>query len=176
MTPQDAIAESILATKALAARYFAGFTDETRTRQPPGLPNHLAWSLGHLALTMHRVAEKIDGAPPPEADFAPGHAAPSTPPPQRFHFEDISFGSTPVDDPARYPSLGRCTAIFDAAIDRFAATYRAATDARLDQTTPWGAGTATLRSLGGRLVFHNGMHTGQLADLRRALGFKSIFA
>jgi hypothetical protein len=27
-----------------------------------------------------------------------------------------------------------------------------------------------------RMTFHNGFHTGQLADLRRALGFRSIFS
>jgi hypothetical protein len=26
------------------------------------------------------------------------------------------------------------------------------------------------------MIFHNGAHTGQIADLRRALGFRSVFA
>src|SRR5256885_8582910 len=50
------------------------------TAQPPGLPNHLAWSLGHLALAMHRAAERIDGAPVPGGDFAPGRSAPGAAP------------------------------------------------------------------------------------------------
>jgi hypothetical protein len=27
-----------------------------------------------------------------------------------------------------------------------------------------------------RMVFHNGFHTGQIADMRRALGFKGVFS
>lgn len=39
------------------------------------------------------------------------------------------------------------------------------------------AGMAIRRRLPAlRMMGHNGMHTGQIADLRRALGFKSIFA
>lgn len=179
MRSQDTIAEAILATKPLAARYFAGFTDANHTTQTPGLPNHLAWSLGHLAHTMHRTAEKIDGLPLPDSDMFFGATDPARMPgatPTRFCTEDVSFNSKPTADPSRYPSLARCIEIYYAGCDRVAAAVRAASDSKLDEVVKWGAGETTLRSLGSRMVFHNGMHIGQIADLRRALGFKSIFS
>ena len=183
MTRNDAIAEAILASKQLLGRYLPGFDDTNHTRQPPGLPNHVAWSLGHLALTMHRIAEKIDGGPIPTADFIIGDltkppADPARPSGDatRFHTETVSFASVPTDNPARYPRLARCIDIYNAACDRIAAAVRTAADARLDEVIPWGNSQIPLYLAATRMLFHNGMHTGQISDLRRALGFKSIFA
>src|SRR5262245_11889920 len=133
MTPQSTLADAVLASRMLLARYLAGFTDENHTRQAPNLPNHVAWTLGHLALDINPTAEKFDGKPPPPADFTPGGitAAPGARPPQTFAMESVAFASTPAADPAGYPSLARCTAIFDAACERLAAALRAATDAQL---------------------------------------------
>jgi len=169
-TAQSAIADSVQACKPLALRYLAGFTDDNRTRQAPGLPNPVAWSLGHCALTLHRTAEKIDGQPLPPAHFAA--AADKT----RYSTESVAFGSMPADNPALYPTMARCIEIYEAACDRVAAAVRAAPDSKLAQTTKWGTGETTLGALASRMVFHNGTHIGQIADLRRALGFKSIFS
>ncbi len=178
MHRRDAIAESILATRGLLGRYLAGFDDASRTRQAPGLPNHVAWNLGHLALTMHRAAEKFDGAPPPGEDFFDSKAAApgAVRPPERFDTESVCFGSTPTDDPARYPPLARCVEVFHRGCERMAAAVRAADDAALDGAVPWGGGTMPRWLLAQRMVFHNGDHTGQIACLRRALSMKSIFA
>lgn len=178
MHRRDTIAEGILATKALLARYLAGFDDSNHTRQAPGLPNHVAWNLGHLALTMHRVAEKFDARPPSEFDFFSGKSAPpgSVRPADRFEIESVSFGSTPVGDPAKYPSLARCVEIYNHGCDRIAGAVRAADDATLERPVPWGNGQTPLWALAQRMIFHNGDHTGQIACLRRALQMKSIFA
>jgi hypothetical protein len=77
---------------------------------------------------------------------------------------------------SRYPTWPRCVQIFDAAIERVANAVRKATDQQLDATTRWGAGETTVGNLAIRMVFHNGNHCGQLADLRRALNMGSIFA
>ncbi|MBL9032800.1 MAG: DinB family protein [Phycisphaerae bacterium] len=168
MRMQDMIAEAVLASKAGMARYLAGFSDETRARQAPGLPNHVAWSLGHCALTLHRVAEKLDGRGLPESEFGVGG--------ERFDAESVAFGSVPIGDAARYPALSRCVAIYDGACDRLAGAVRASDEARLMESTRWGEVELPLWLLVLRMGFHNGMHTGQVADLRRALGFRSIFA
>lgn len=170
MTPRDVLSEAVTTCKALTARYLAGFDDATRTGQAPNLPNHVAWSLGHCALTMHRVAEKADAKPPPPTDFA-GPGGPVT----AFNTEAIAFGSRPSADETAYPSLPRCVEIFNAACDRLAATVRTASDAQLNQSIPWGPIQAPWWSLVLRMTFHNGFHTGQIADLRRTFGFKSIF-
>jgi uncharacterized protein YbjT (DUF2867 family) len=66
------LADAVETSRVLLARYFPGFTDANRTSQAPGLPNHFAWCLGHLALTMHRVAGMIDGGPLPGDAFVEG--------------------------------------------------------------------------------------------------------
>jgi hypothetical protein len=174
MTRQQVLAEVIRLTRPLVARYLAGFDDTNHTAQAQHLPNHVAWSLGHLALTMHRLAEKLDGQLLPDSDFA------LTQPPegesQRFFTESVSFGSKPGPHPSMYPSFARCREIFDHAIDRTASAFEGASDTQLDQNVKWGTTEVPLWTLAARIAFHNGMHTGQIADLRRAMKMKSIFA
>jgi hypothetical protein len=174
MSRQQTIASALLATKTLLGRYLKGFDDTNHTRQAAGLPNHVAWCLGHCALTMQRVAEHIDGRPLSPEDFMPGPAGNA----DRFGLESVAFASQPRDDAAMYPRFDRCVAIFESACERLAGAACAADDAALDRSVKWGgAGNETpLHMLALRMVFHNGMHTGQIADLRRALGMGSIFA
>lgn len=174
----ECIAESVLLTKQLLARYLAGFNDVTHVRQVPDLPNHVAWCLGHCAVTMHRIAEKLDGKPLPASDFVTGDGTAGSRDKGVFDTEAVSFGSAPEERHDRYPRLDRCIQIFNTAADRLAAACRSADDARLDQQVAWGASgmQQPLWALAIRMVFHNGFHTGQIADMRRALGFKSIFS
>jgi hypothetical protein len=190
MTRRETLADGVQSTKTLLARYLVGFDDSNHTRSAPNLPNHVAWSLGHCALTMHRAAEKIDGKPLPATDFLPPGAlgahqggaraekvSPySSVPLDAFDPESIAFGSKPTDDPRLYPSFTRCGQIYNAAVDRLAAAVRGADEATLDKTVKWGQAELPLTALVMRMVFHNGTHTGQIADLRRTLGFRSIFA
>lgn len=173
MRIQDAVAEFIDATKVGTARYFAGFDDTNHTRQAPHLPNHLAWCLGHCALTMHRTIEKFGAGAVPETDFIAGATRGDR---ARFGIESVAFGSTPTSDAAAYPSFARCIEVFNAASDRLARTVRDASDGKLRETTAWGPSQIPLYLLAMRMCAHNGTHTGQIADLRRALGFESIFA
>lgn len=173
MTPRDVLAEAVLTTKQLNARYLAGFTDETRTTQAVNLPNHVAWNLGHCALTMNRLAEKVDGRPLPESDFSAAVTAPGS---RVFFTESVAFGSKPAGNGGAYPALARCVEVYNAACDRLAAAVRSSTDAQFNQPTKWGPFEFPWWQLVPRIVFHNGFHTGQVADLRRALGLKSIFS
>lgn len=168
MDARDVLAESIASTKGLMERYLAGFTDETRVAVAPSLPNHAAWCLGHCAVTMHRLAERVDGQPLPAADFGDG--------PSRFVPEAVAFGSAPAADAGAYPPLGRCVEVYRAACDRLAAAVRSGSDDQLRQLVKWGGVDQPWWLLVSRLIFHNGFHTGQIADLRRALQFKSVFA
>ena len=54
------LAEGIEMSSVLFKRFLPGFDESNRTRQAPGLPNHLAWTLGHLAMVLNRIAEKLD--------------------------------------------------------------------------------------------------------------------
>jgi hypothetical protein len=172
MRNQDLLADGILQSRTLLHRYLRGFDDSNLTAQAPGLPNHVAWTLGHLALTLHRVADRLDGGGVPAWEFSEGGVRA----PERFSRESVAFGSRPSASAGDYPCAARCRAIFDAACDRLATGLRGCDDAKLESLTPWGDSQTTIRDLCVRMVFHNGTHCGQIADLRRALGMGSIFA
>lgn len=173
MTANLVLASAILQCKPLLTRYLSDFSDANHTVQPNLLPNHVAWTLGHLALTMHRAAEKIDGVPPPDADFVLG-AAPRDP--RRFAADSVAFNSHPTSDPSLYPSFARAVEIYERACDRLADVVSRLGQEGLHRQVPWGSGETSVESLISRMVFHNGMHCGQIADTRRAMGMKSIFA
>jgi hypothetical protein len=59
----------VVQSRDLLKRYLRGFDDSNSTLQAPGLPNHLAWTLGHLAINLHRTAERFDKQPLPASDF-----------------------------------------------------------------------------------------------------------
>lgn len=172
MSRQAALAQVVRLSIPLCTRFFVGFDTGNSTRQAPSMPNHFSWNLGHLALTMHRVAQMVDSKPLPEADFVtdPGTSGDAL----RFHPESVAFGSTPADNPARYPPADRARAIFEAAVNRLAASVERATDAELDRPFPWGGGQVPWADLVARMLFHNGVHTGQIIDLRRGLGLKGV--
>ena len=170
-TRQSVLAEAIENSRALVSRFVVGFDDSTHTKQTKDLPNHFAWCMGHLALTMHRVAGWIDGKPLPEGDFISDSARGDA---QRFGTETIAFASKPTDDASNYPTHARCIEIFSAAIDRLAGAVRHADDAALDRMVKWGAGESPVGLLVPRMLYHNGVHTGQIIDLRRALGMKPV--
>jgi hypothetical protein len=156
------------------ARYLNGFDDANHTATAPGLPNHVAWILGHCALTMHRAAEKLDGTSRVAESFIPGAASGDA---RRFGTESVAFGSNPNSEGVVYPGYARCTEIFGDAAEHLAAAIRRTPEPALDESVPFIGGTLMPRwSIAPRIVFHNGTHCGQIADLRRALGMKSVFA
>lgn len=187
MTRRDTIAEAVLASRVLLTRYLVGFDDTNHTRQAPNLPNHVAWVLGHCALTLQRAAQKIDNRPLAEADFSPPQtelARPRATPSgrsatlvmaTRYDTETVSFQSVPVDNPTIYPRLARCTEIFDRACESYADLLRSLPEQRLDEMIRWGAIEIPVWATALRVAFHNSTHCGQIVDLRRALGMRQIF-
>lgn len=167
-----ALSDALRATKPFVTRFLAGFDDDNRTSQAPGMPNHAAWSMGHLALTMHRFAERFDGNTLPDSDFITGDGASGDS--ERFDTESVCFGSNPVDDPAIYPALAKSRRVFEDAIDRLTSALEGLDDAKLDEIQPWGSGEFPVAELAARIIFHNGTHAGQLTDLRRALGMSGV--
>ena len=172
MNRQQTLANAVLESRTLIARYFKGFDESNHTKQAQHLPNHFAWTLGHLALTLHRTSEKFDGRALPETDFVAGDGRAGGP--TKYDTESVCFGSEPVDDARLYPTHDRCVTIFDDANQRLVSAIRRTDDAKLEMLATWGSGQVKLWSLAIRMVFHNGTHCGQLADLRRALGMGSI--
>lgn len=174
-TRSETLAAAVRNTAPLVTRYLAGFDDTNHTAQPPGLPNHAAWTLGHVALTLHRCAELADRRPLPDDDFRTDEPTPTGRIPMRFYTEDVCFDSQPADERMRYPSMESCVLIYERAVDRLAQAVEHCNEDQLDQEHPWGNAAAPYHLLISRMIFHAGMHTGQLADTRRALALGSIF-
>ncbi|MBY0308270.1 MAG: DinB family protein [Phycisphaerales bacterium] len=178
-TRGELLAEVTLLNKQLVGRYLVGFNDVTAVRQTPDLPNHVAWTLGHLAVTMHRVAALIEGegAPGlPPKDLISGGGFAGSRDKGYIDADAVAFGSRPEERHDKYPTLARCVEIFNNACDRLAAAVRSCDEAALDRVVPFGSMQMPVWALVARMAFHNGFHTGQIADLRRALGFRSIFS
>ena len=174
MSRANLLAEGVLASKPLTLRFLAGVTDANGTVQKPGLPNHIIWILGHLAITMHRLAEHIDGGPLPTADFLYGGSLDGGGDTARFASESVAFASKPNPDPSHYPSIDRATQIFENAVDRLATALRNASEETLDAPVTWGRAIFPVWQLAFRMIFHNGTHAGQITDLRRALNLGPV--
>lgn len=170
MTVQETLAGAITACKALSARFLPGFTNANRTAQAKHLPNHVMWTLGHVSYFLHVTASRVDGKPVPAKDFGPDTGRRAS----RYSVTSIGFDSKPVDDPKRYPSLARGVAIFGAACDRLAAAAKKADSAKLARKVDWLGMKVPLAQVIARSVFHVGVHTGQLLDLRRSLGLERV--
>jgi len=172
----EMLADALGVTRPLFDRFLAGFDDTNRTTQGPSLPNHAAWTLGHLALYHHRAADRVlghdDPRALPESDFVVGEGRGGDA--DRFDTESVCYGSRPTDEPAIYPGWGRCVAIHGAAWARFVETVRSADDAMLDRMVAWGASPFPASALVTRMQFHLATHAGQITDLRRALGLGSV--
>lgn len=171
MTRQQTLAATVRESKALLERYFAGFDESNCVAAAPNLPNHFLWTLGHVSISMYRLAAKIDGRDLPQSNFIDGPVGDSL----RFGTESVSFGSRPKPDASIYPPLERGLEIFANAAERAATAFENAIDADLEKEVVWGKWMVPAWSLATRIAFHNGTHCGQIADLRRALGMKSIF-
>lgn len=163
------IASALRNSHVLVARFFVGFTDANYQTTTQHLPNHLAWTLGHLSLVLYRCAGKLDGLPLPASEFDLGTGSPTT-----IGLEAVAVGSNPLLDKATFPPLARCLEIFAGAIEHIARAYEAASDEKLDELTAWGNAQITFEQLALRMVFHNGMHCGQIVDLRRSLNMDYV--
>lgn len=176
MSRQELLADAVATSRVLLLRYLAGFDEANRTAQAPNLPNHVIWTLGHLSLTMLRAAERVKGfdtpRPLPESDWETGDGTKGDV--MRFDTESVAFKSTPSPASSIYPSLARGLEIFERATGMLAETVRKASDAALDRGTKWGAMPVKVSDVVARMVFHNGTHCGQIADLRRALKMGTV--
>lgn len=171
MTDAPTLARAFRDAVPLFTRFLAGFNDDNRAAQSPENPNHAAWTMGHLALYLHRGADAFHPLPLPPGDFIENaHAGDHA----RFATESVCFGSQPTPDPALYPTWDRCLEIFHDAADRFADTLERATPDQLAAEVQWGASRTTGAALATRHIVHVATHAGQIIDLRRALAFPRV--
>lgn len=137
----------------------ADVPDEAMARQPAGVANHPAWTLGHLAHSCEAIAGEL-GVPP----WLPAEWS------ARF-----GTGSVPTADRGAYPSKADLLAALDDGKRRLAARLRAMSDAGLGVPLPDERYRNRFPTLGHAVIHilgaHTAAHVGQVTVWRRAAGF-----
>jgi uncharacterized damage-inducible protein DinB len=137
----------------------ADLSDEEMVLQPPGAPNHAAWTLGHVSHSCQAIAGELGVAP-----WLPGDWE------TRF-----GYGSTPAAaaDSGGSSKAELLSMLADAS-DRLRAVLLATDERRLKDPLPDEKTREILPTLGDALLqivsAHTAFHAGQLAAWRRAIG------
>jgi len=137
----------------------ADLSDEELVLQPPGAPNHAAWTLGHVIHSCQAIAGELGVVPWLPDDWE-----------ARF-----GYGSAPA---AAADSGSSCKAALLAALvdaaTRLRAVLLATDESRLKDPLPDERTREILPTLGDALLqvvsAHTAFHAGQLAAWRRAIG------
>jgi hypothetical protein len=158
MSTANDLADAIRSTDDVLSRFLEGFDETNAAAQTESLPNHALWTMGHLALTMHRAAERI-------ADTSFTLA---------WDPEPFALGSTPSGHRDDYPPFSEMIERYRRALALLCEAVAGVGDEGLARPVTWGQSATTARDLAVRMVFHNGLHCGQLVDLRRALGLEPV--
>ena len=132
----------------------ADLSDDEMVVQPAGVPNHAAWTLGHIVYSCQEIA----------AELGSDRWLPET------WKSEFGYGSTPVPDSNKYPTKAEMLNLLAAAISRLRQSLLNAGDSvwqrRLaDDQLP------TMADMLLQVVLaHTAYHAGQLAVWRRAIG------
>lgn len=130
-------------------------------RQPPGLPTHLAWQVGHLAMAEYGLCLfRQRGRAEVDSELMSS----------KFR-KQFSRGSQPEAAPANSPSIDEIRGVFERVHKQVLLELPTFADTDLD--TPVDMPYAGYASRFGALLFashHEMLHAGQIGLLRRALG------
>ena len=144
----------------IAKTLVADLTAEQMCRQPHGLVNHPAWSLGHLVFSSVGLLKFL------------GHDA--SPP---VDWEEAAFagaGGIPSGDPSAFPSKDELISTLESLHDRVTTAVKAADAATLATPHPFEGARKYFPILGDHVMYlmtlHEMDHLGQLAAWRRAMG------
>jgi uncharacterized damage-inducible protein DinB len=133
-------------------------TPQDWTYQVDPSANHAMWFVGHMTRTDNFVLSKIA---PEKAIELPGNSK-----------DLFGMGSQPVNDPAIYPTPEEALRLFRDRRQALLAVLAKMSDDELSKPVPAGGpgfltDNASMFEL---LVWHEGLHTGQISVARRALG------
>jgi hypothetical protein len=130
--------------------------------QPPGVPNHPLWTIGHLTFACEMLGGVVGLAPWLPEGFA----------------DRVGPGSVPVPDPAAYDArdvalarLEDARVRLESAVDRLAERDL---DAALPDPSLRDAFPTVRHALVQVLAGHTAFHVGQVAAWRRAMGLGGI--
>ena len=133
-----------------------GIPKDKLTFQPVPKTNHALWILGHCAVSDEYFVKTMG----PETIILDASWG-----------ELFGMGSTPVDDPGKYPSLDEVTDGMGKAREALLEWFGSMDEAKLMSELPddWKTFGPNFAGLMNSIAWHEGLHTGQLSAIRRAL-------
>ena len=141
----------------------ADLSDEEMILQPAGVPNHAAWTVGHVTYSCQAMAGELGVGP-----WLPGD------------WESVfGYGSSPRDAAKSvHASKEILMTRFADACERLRGALLSVEESRLREPLPDPAARATFESTADALLqivaAHTAYHAGQLAAWRRAIGRESV--
>jgi uncharacterized damage-inducible protein DinB len=163
MDSKQVIQGVIASAERVSTSYLADLSDADLLVRPVPGANHIAWQLGHLICSEHRIANAVTGnkMPPLPAGFA----------------EKYTKETAKLDDPQAFHTKAEYLRIHQEQQQAFLHMLKDTPETDLDKPTP-----EPLKMLGPKLVnlwtmlgMHWMMHAGQWAVLRRKLGRAPLF-
>jgi len=162
MTAKDAIRNVIEFCDGLLRQYITDLSDrDLLVRSIPGT-NHIAWQLGHLIASEHKMLAALGAPVPPLPDgFAESH----------------SKEAATSDDPAKFHSRAEYMKLLDTQKAAALAALDRTSESQLDQPgpEPMRAYAPTVGAVFTLLGTHKLMHAGQFVPVRRKLGKAPLF-
>lgn len=160
MRMQDHLVERLTRARGWTMSLIADIDESKWFEMPAPGVGHVAWQLGHLAVSQIALVHNRCLGKPTDACIDPKLR------------EIFGKGSTPVADAGKYPPIPEIKALFDKTQNEVIETIRKMSDAELD--APAGTEPHPLFSTkGGALgtaAMHEAFHAGQIAMSRRIWG------
>ena len=136
----------------------ADLSDEEMVLTPPGVPNHAAWTLGHVIHGCQAIAVELGAEPWLPGDWESAFA----------------YGSLPSQEESERSCRSTLLAGLVEAADRLRIALLAVSESDLAKPLPGESAGEILPTLGDALLqvvaAHPAYHAGQLAAWRRAIG------
>jgi hypothetical protein len=136
----------------------ADLTDEEMVRQPPGVPNHGAWTLCHISFSCEQIARELGVQPWLPAEWE----------------SQFGYGSSPSPVVSRGSARSAVLAALEDARQRLRAALLGIDESTLARPLPDEEAREILPTMADALIqivaAHTAFHAGQLAAWRRAIG------
>lgn len=163
MTLVERLQRQLIAARELTERYLADFrTPADWTHQVHPQANHALWFAGHMSVTDNFFLSLMDSQRTTKL----------------LGFDELfGMGSQPTNDPAKYPAAESVVATMRERRAQTLEFLSKLSDSDLQKKLPAGSPDflSDFGSVFEMLIWHEGMHAGQLSVVRRSLGFGPLF-
>ena len=154
----DQMIHTFQATIRFVEQSVEGLAEEEMVGQPPGVPNHPTWTLGHLIHSCQGMSMELGAAPWLPEDWE----------------ALFGYGSTPRPEEKPYPKKAELLTLLADATSRLCDTLRSLEASVPKQPLPAEDFPTMGHLLLQVVVAHTAYHAGQLAVWRRAMGKEPV--